>query len=528
MSEQNQNKTESVESSVFDEPTMPKITAKTKHRSDAKRQLKVMLTVLVAVIAALAVYLLIIKPLVEAIPEAPKEEIILLEGEVLGPQNRIFIMEYIDKNNVSFIKVHNEYGEFGVTYNEEEGEYGITDDPAAVYDREKLQELLSAAGYTLAMERITDSTDNFGEFGLSELDNPAWYEIGDRKGNVHKLYIGDILPSNAGYYVRYDGRDAVYVLDATIAETLLSSLEAIISPTLTFPIAQNAYHTISNFYLFKGEEPVVALEANKEESKRADGSTILHKFLYPEQYTPNESKYLEVFSLFCDYKGMSVLKYNPTMEDLEEYGLDNPEFDLYFEYSSIPNNIIFSKKTNNSTRFAYSPIFNVICELDSSKVAFLDYTLIDWIERPIVQLNIASITDIIVESEKGNYHFALEFTDGVLTTVREKNRFVTVADIENFRKFYQTILMTSVQDYAELTEDQVSALEADGAYLTLTIVTENGEKSIREFYPYETRRSYYTIDGKGDFYVIRDRMVKIIDDAEKAINGITIYPDANN
>ena len=527
MSEQNENKN-GVEPSVFDEPTMPKITAKTKHKSDAKRQLRTMLTVLAAVAVGIAAYFFVIKPLVEAVPETPVEEVILLEGEVLGPQNRIFIMEYIDKNNVGFIKVHNEYGEYGVTYDEKENTYVVTDDPGAVYDKEKLQSLLSAAGYTLAMERITDNADNFGEYGLSELDDPAWYEIGDREGNTHKLYIGDIIPSNAGYYVRYEGRGAVYVLDSTISETLLSPLEAIISPMLAFPVPQNAYHTIENFFLFKGEEPVIAIEAMTEETKRADGSVVLHKFLYPEQYVPNETEYLGVFSLFCDYKGRSVLKYNPTKEDLEEYGLDAPEFDLYFEYNTIPNNIIFSKKTNESTRYAYSPLFNVICELDADKVAFLDYPLIEWIERPIMQVNIASITDIILESEKGNYHFTLEFEDGVLTTVREKNRFVTVADIANFRKFYQTILMTEVQDYAELDEAQISELEAGGAYLTLTVVMENGEKTVRSFYPYETRRSYYTINGKGDFYVIRDRMVKIVDDAEKAINGITIYPDANN
>ena len=51
------------------------------------------------------------------------EVYMMLDGEVIGPQNRIFIMEYIDKNNVSFINVHNEYGEYGITYDEETGSY---------------------------------------------------------------------------------------------------------------------------------------------------------------------------------------------------------------------------------------------------------------------------------------------------------------------------------------------------------------------------------------------------------------------
>ena len=523
-----ENKNERDEGGIFDEPKMPKITAKTKRKSDLKRQLRLLFAVCAAAFCVTLSYFFIIKPLTENEVEDNSEEITLLEGESIGPQNRIFIMEYLTRDNIASVTVHNSYGEYGVSYNEDTDAFEVTDDPNAVYDREKLQSLLSAAGYTLAIERITDNADNLAEYGLSDLDSPAWYTITDRSGNSHKLYIGDIIPSNAGYYVRYDGRNAVYVLDSSIAETLLSPIEAIISPILTFPVPQNAYQTITNFAIINRDELVVMLEYITDGEMLSDGSKLIHKFLYPEQYYPNETNYLDAFSKFCDFSGTSALVYKPDSEDMKKYGLDDPEFDLYFEYSSVPNNLIFSEKNENGNRYAYSPLFNVITEIEADKTDFLEWGLIDWIERPIFRMNIASVREIKLESKKENYDFELLYDGDNLIAVNEKQSGRSIADIDNFRKFYQTILMTNIQDYAELDSESIDKLTDSEAYLTLTVVMENTDVKIMKFYPYETRKSYFTSDGKGDFYVLRDRMIKIIDDAEKALNGIAISPDANN
>lgn len=515
------------EGGIFDEPKQ-RYTAKAKHRDDFKRQLKILIITVIIAAVGLVAYLFVIKPIIEYSEEVPEETVELLDGEVLGPQNRILIMDYLKKDDIASIDIHNEYGDWGIEYSEEDDAFYIKGNHSAAYDKEKLQKLISAAGYTLAMERITDNAENFGEYGLSELDDPAWYVICDRDGNSHKLYIGDILPSNSGYYVRYDGRNAVYVLDYTISETLLSPIENIISPTLAFPTGSSMYYMINNFALKKDGEVFIALEYIEDENERADGSTALHRFIYPSEYVPNDTNYLNVFSLFQSYQGISTLVYQPTIDDLQKYGLDAPKYDLYFEFKNVPNNIIYSEKNENGNYYAYSPIFDIIAEVAAENADWLEWGLIDWIERPIFQMIINSVDTISLECDSASYRFKLTSGDGGFKAVTEEISGTDIENIDNFKKFYQTILMTNLQDYAELTDEEITSLKDAGAYMTLTITMKGGSVNEYKFYPYETRRSYYTVNGTGDFYILRDRMTKIIDDAAKVMTGETIVPDANN
>lgn len=525
MSNNDENK--NTEGGIFDEPK-PRYTAKSKHKDEFKRQIRLLVTVLLAALVAVAVYLFVIKPIVEHVDEVPEEKVELLEGEVLGPQDRIIIMEYIKSDNIASVEIHNEHGEFGVVYDEESDGFIIKDDPGAAYDKEKVMTLLTNAGYTLAMERITDNAENFGEYGLSELDDPAWYIITDRSGNSHKLYIGDLLPSNAGYYVRYDGRNAVYVLDYTIADSLLVPIEDMISPTLALPVGASDYYTINNFALKKNGELFIALEY-LEETERPEGTTVVHRFLYPTSgYTPNDTNYLNVFSLFQNYAGTSTLVYKPTMEDVVKYGLDDPAYDLYFEYKGIPQNIIFGERNDNGNFYAYSPLFDIITEVESANADWLEWGLIDWIERPIFQMNIIAVDSIELECGEAHLCFKLESDDSELLSVTETVSGMQLEDLSNFKKFYQTILMTQMQDYVDKTSEELNDLVSGGEYLKLVITAENGSVRDYRFYPYETRRSYYTVNGVGDFYILRDRMVKIFNDAQKVISGEPVIPDANN
>ncbi|MBE6605618.1 MAG: DUF4340 domain-containing protein [Ruminococcaceae bacterium] len=512
---------------IFDEPK-PRYTAKKKHHDDFRRQARILLIVFLIAMISLFAYLFVIKPIVEKTEEIPEELPVLLDGEVLGPQNRILIMEYLKKDDIASVDVHNEHGDFGFEYNEEDDAFYLKGNKSAAYSKEVFQNLLSAAGYTLAMERITDYTENFSEYGLSELDNPAWYILTGRNGTSHKLYIGDPLPSGAGYYVRYDGRDAVYVLDYTISETLLAPIEAIIAPTLAFPAGQSGYYMLDNFALKKDGEIAIALEYLDEETRKASGIATMHRFIYPEEYVPSDTSYLEVFAHFADYTGISTLVYQPDIDDIKKYGLEKPKYDLYFEVMGMPNNIIFSEKNENGNYYAYSPVFDIISEVEASKADWLEWGLLNWIERPLLQVSIFNIDEISIESEKADYRFVLESDEAGVKSVYEAISQRDITDIDNFKKFYQTILMTNLQDYAELTEDKTASLEEEGPYMTMTVKMKDNTSKVYKFYPYETRRAYYTTNGVGDFYIIRDRMVKIIDDAAKVVAGETVVPEANN
>ena len=49
-----------------------------------------------------------------------------------------------------------------------------------------------------------------------------------------------------------------------------------------------------------------------------------------------------------------------------------------------------------------------------------------------------------------------------------------------------------------------------------------------KFYPYSTRRCYFTINGEGEFYVLRDSVEKAISDTVKMLNGEIVDSWAKN
>ncbi len=538
MSELNNNIQNDVESDIFSAPKR-KIDAKYKRSVDLKRQLKALIIIgVVIVFAAISVFVL--KLLLKEDPP-PKEEIILLDGEVLGPQGRIFIMDPVGNSDILSIKIHNEYGDWEIINNPNYGYY-IKDMPSALCDTTKIPYLFTAAGYTLSIERISTDVNDFSEYGLADADNPAWYEITDRHGNIHKLYIGNMIVSNAGYYVRYDGRNAVYVLDASIANTLLVPVETMIYPLLSYSnsmivalLAQEGiqlpsgyeYCYITNFKLKRDNELFISFQGAT--GADANNSSTLHNLTEPAGYKLNDN-YLDVLYKFQEFKGEQTIKYNPTKEDLEEYGLTTPKYQLSFNWGYYPTEIWFSERNENGNFYAYSPVpdFNIITEINYDDAAWLEWDLIDWIQRPLYQEDIKKVKEIEIKTDACSYSFKLTSNANGLESVYEAISGKYISDLDNFKQFYMALLLTSSLDYAELNDEEIKELTSTGEYLYLKVTMNDGRKLEYKFYPYHTRKSYFTLNGEGNFYIVRDRMIKLIDDAAKTLTGERIFADANN
>ena len=65
------------------------------------------------------------------------------------------------------------------------------------------------------------------------------------------------------------------------------------------------------------------------------------------------------------------------------------------------------------------------------------------------------------------------------------------------------------------------------AQLVLKMTTEDGNIEFR-FYQYSERRSYMTINGDGQFFILSDRVEKIWGDALKIINGEDVVATDKN
>ena len=94
-------------------------------------------------------------------------------------------------------------------------------------------------------------------------------------------------------------------------------------------------------------------------------------------------------------------------------------------------------------------------------------------------------------------------------------------DTNLFRKFYQTLLYASISDSYEMSAEDEAALIADESklLLTMTVLNSEGEETVYKFYRLTSRKAYITINGNGGFYVISDRVEKIVSDCQKFFAG---------
>ncbi len=492
-----------------------------------KKQKRLIIIFAIAAVVLTSIYFFVITPLIakwtateEIIPE-------LLPGEVLGINNRILMFEHVEKAAIQEIEVHNEFGTY-TFYRDTDDEFYILNNKGAPYDLTALSSLVVASGYTLSMERVTTACTDWEEYGLDEYSNPAWYKLTTITGSEHIVYIGDVIPTGAGFYCRYADRDAVYILESSLSTTLLAPITNLITPILSFPMQQTDYFMARDFYIMHYDEIVIWIDYIADGVETNQPTTSFYEMKAPANYIPSSS-YETVLQTFLQFTGLATLELGNTEEVLSDetllkYGIDreNPAWVIHYKYSDIDNYIYFSEKNEDGTYYAYSLTFNLIALVDGNNLKFLDWDLINYVDNSLYMLNINDIAKVEVISDKITETFKLSGEGQTIEiSPSSTNAVLDEDDVKNFRQLYKTFLSIKMENYSESTS-------TGNLLLNLKFTTDDGKLYDFKFYPYTTRRCYYTINGEGEFYVLRDIVEKAISDTIRFLSGEIIDSDAKN
>ncbi len=464
--------------------------------------------------------------------------------EVLGSQNRILMFNHTEKADIQSVEVTNEFGSY-TFYRDSSDNFVIKDAEGASYDKEKLSSLVVSSGYTLSMTRVSENCEDMSEYGLAAEDNPAHYTLTTTQGVTHTVYIGKAIPTGAGYYCSYEDRPAVYVLDSSLASTLLSDVRSLMTAVLAYPISTNSYYTVTNFQIHKNGELFLHVNYLTDAQRIQNASNSVWQMVYPEGgYTPSNTNYDAMLQSFTNFTGLGVLEFNVlgAMEDEEltdeqldifvKYDLAQPETTLSFDYTdpnagyTVTNNLWFSSMTEEGFYYVYSWLFDTISFIDAASYPWLSHDIIDFIDEPVFQMNINNVAKIEISGgEKGEEKLTTDFRltgDGQELVVRDEVTGTTV-ETQNFRQLYKTMLSIEIEDYTESTDTS-----EDNCIATMKITTEADIETEYKFYAYSTRHCFMTINGEGEFYVLRDMAAKLISDAQKVLAGIPVSSDARS
>lgn len=381
------------------------------------------------------------------------------EGEVAGVSDRIQMYKQITRDKTEKIEVHNPHGSY-TFYIDKNGDFQIKEFEGTPYSPVMFSSLVTSCGYSLSVRKIVDPIKDenglYTEYGLADeirVDEdgkeyeytPAWYRITDIDGNAHTVIVGDPVPSNNGYYVRYTERDAVYVMDYSVDGSMLgmydqktydsipsiihAPIEQFVSPVVVYPMELNNYFDVQTFTIWNGKDfnelpddltdeeldkieidPIVSFSFwDLEDRTGTFYANTAYVLAYPFGYEANDAAIDTCLQSFYQLATKGVVKLGVTQEDFKTYGLDEPEYIIYYKFQGeYEHTILVSKETENGTRYMTSAIYDFIVEVDRSEVEFLEYTTNDWVDDLYFSMNLAWATKVEVEYDGVLYTFHLD------------------------------------------------------------------------------------------------------------------------
>lgn len=484
-------------------------------------------------------YALVILPEPDTDTAETTETDALIAGEVAGTNGRVQMFDYIKSDDVESLLVHNSNGEYRLV-RDENGELVVEGYESLLIDAEKLTQMIVNAGYTLSTFRSEVTEEDFSKYGLGEGESDAYFVLRSKAGKRYTVYIGDKTLAGTGYYARYEGRDAIYVLDDSIEADLLGKVEYLVKPLLAYPSTLNSYYLVRTFMLGHGEEVFLTAGYLDPDTRSELAAMSVHQLSYPGEYAAGEY-YDDVLALFCDFSGSEVVAIDMDEETLAKFGLQNPAYTLYVENSTVDDNgnpsgivgnyITFSEKQQDADGsyfyYAASYLFGIIARVEQITVDFLEWNLDKWVSANIFQVNIINVSSLKFASEGQNVTFVLGGEDNASLTVTEKET-GHAPDVTNFRQLWKTLLSITMDGTVDLSEEDITALTAgdDNLLLTMTVKTKAGNERVYRFYPYTDRRVFYTVNGEGEFYTSRTMIDKVISDVGKVMRDETVDPEA--
>lgn len=519
-----------------------------RQKFGAKRRM-IILALVIAAVAGIAVWGLFLRNDGEQTDEvittrATYRTEDLLPGEALsgGDEGYLYLFAPQETDAVQSIRWHNAEGDFAF-YRADTDEFVLEGSETLSYDQESFSLLVAATCRVSALRRVTTKCDNFGEYGLDG-EGKMSFTVTSKSGAAYTVYLGDKLPTNAAYYARFAGRDALYILSAEYLDgSVACSAVSMITPLLVYPVPENQYYLMDNFTLLHDGELMMRVESLDEDEREALATTRLFRMTYPADYTPSSDRYDSIVLInltqLTGEKAVAKLPDKSQTEALHEvlgqYGCYPPKHEISYTYDGVDVYLMVSDRVQiDGVDYYYvaSDLFGIIATVPADTLEFLEWDLIDYIERPIFFKNVKDIDTIALKSRDGtvNANFKLtHLADGKDENsnlqVRETVSGTPIANVANFRNFYRVLLTRNIEDYAAITQADVTEADCE---LTVTITTLAGVEIVYRFYPYSTRRTLYTINGKGEFYLLQKNVQKLMDDCNRVIQGLTVDAEAKS
>jgi len=468
-------------------------------------------------------------------------------NDPIGPNGRYFVIPQYTKDAIQEVIISNQHGNFRY-YRAKDNKLYFDGAEHLSYDPEKISNLVVNTYYMLSMKHLFEYDKDLSVYGLTPdtclaTVNITMLDSTSYKTNHYSIMIGNKILTEGGYYAMVEGKDAIFILDTTLEESFLADFKTFFVAQLAPSIDQTVYFNITDFVIEHGGEKFIEIVHLNEDQQESEAYTESHKMLYPGNYVPSSTNFsTTVLQSFISPVGESVVEFDlykyinskdkserqKFVETLKEYNIidENGEYYHKVSYAFDENEAddkdgfkvtFYISKQTDGYYYIYSLYADIIAAVPAANLKWIEWDLIKFVESGIFSLHIKDVGKIEVSAGEFDATFELSYINegkGNDLTVLLNGKKI---DTANFRQYYLALLYIANGGYA--SKEEAEGLEPSAS---IKVTTAKGVEREYVFYDIATRKSYYTIDGKGEFYVSRDYVKKLITDTQKILNGETI------
>lgn len=400
----------------------------------------------------------------------------------------------------------------------------------------RIDSLLSAVADIYATRKITDTPANAADFGFDEPLATATVTYTD--GTTYAFEIGKQEPNQSGYYFREAGQSAIYLVNATFAETVTQPSTDYIGLHLITEPAVREDDEVGEPQLMQMELSGTArpqtVSLRYAQSGDSSELTSMSQFVITTPYLRAASSDVREWSTSLNtLTATGVAAAHPTADQLETFGLTDPyavarmTFAVYAEtdgavttYNEQTLTLRLGGKDENGSYYALLDGVDVVYLVSASAVPWAEMTYDDLVTPLLFTKNIQQVAAISMTIGGATTRFELAHHEDAETNDESLTVTVngTVYPTADFRSLYQVLMQVERFGSAQ------GAVPSGDPYLVIQLTpTADGDAGVEaKFYP-QTANRYICVMSDGDTYLVSASKVEnAVEQMQKYLSGQTV------
>jgi hypothetical protein len=388
-------------------------------------------------------------------------------------------------DEVESVTLENPEGIFVIVRKDEE--WALSSPADLKYDSSVLSSIVINASSIVADRLVEENAQDIAKYGL---DDPVIVKLKTKDGKETVLEVGDVTPTKGGYYIKFAGKNDVYVIGTYTGDYLVKDRNGMRSKKLFDFVSDD----ISNLSMDRNGQNVFRSFKEKDD---INSWTMTE----PIKGSMNSS------TLFPMLEALSGTMVNEFVEskpsDLAQYGLDTPAYEFEFDTATTGTYklLMGDEKKKGSTIYAKLDNSDEVFTVDiSAYTTFLDKPLKEIVSVFAYIVNIDQVKKIdltmdgkttnmvldVYKDEEGNSDADKDkfYVNGIDASGKDEN------DDQPFREFYQALIGIS------LDEIDVDGKPERDAEITVNYTLKDGSMKV-EFIPKD--ENYYYVVRNGEY-----------------------------